>query len=52
MGERKLIGPEFVQMTTDKVKEIRSKLKAKIDKRVTRIIKEKTLNLMLEIEYF
>ena len=32
VGERKLIGPEFVQMTTDKIKEIRSKLKAAQDR--------------------
>ena len=31
-GERKLIGPEFVQMTTDKIKEIRNKLKAAQDR--------------------
>ena len=53
VGERKLIGPEFVQMTTDKIKEIRSKLKAAQDRqKVMRIIEEKTLSLMLEIEYF
>ena len=32
MGERKLIGPEFVQMTIDKIKEIRSKLKSAQDR--------------------
>ena len=32
VGERKLIGLEFVQMTTDKVKEIRTRLKAAQDR--------------------
>ena len=32
VGESKLIVPEFIQMTTDKVKEIRNRLKAAQDK--------------------
>ena len=53
VGERKHIGPEFIQMTTDKVKVIHSMLKATQDRQKSYVDNQKkTLSLMLKIMCF
>jgi hypothetical protein len=40
VGERKLLGPEMVQLTTDKVRVIKKRRKPRIDKKVTQVTED------------
>ena len=54
VGERKLLGPEMVQLTTDKVRVIKKRMKEAQDrqKKVTQITKEGLWNSKWGIRYF
>jgi len=53
VGDRKLYGAELVQITTEKVRIIKDRMKVlRIDRRSTQIFEEDPLNFVLEIKYF
>ena len=53
VGDRKLYGVELVQITTEKVRIIKDRMKVlRIDRRSTQIFEEDPLYFVLEIKYF